>query len=168
MTNRASLQRKKQGFSARKFGTEDNRVLRGLEEYDGGEEKAGQDHQLEQTSSKYDKAEFHSPLVSNQTHVAQVQGWANPQAKATRGEGVAPVLHAWRVATCSRGAHIPRRFRPLCVNTLRVGGLWRRHGRWRDSGAVRQNLCPTGALSLRNTRVFSVPDLKGVETKPRP
>merc|ERR1711881_295090 len=52
MTNRASLQRKKQGFSARKFGTEDNRVLRGLEEYDGGEEKAGQDHQLEQTSSK--------------------------------------------------------------------------------------------------------------------
>merc|ERR1711881_829046 len=52
MTNRASLQRKKQGFSARKFGTEDNKVLRGLEEYDGGEEKAGQDHALEQTSSK--------------------------------------------------------------------------------------------------------------------
>ena len=61
--NRASLQRKKQGFSARKFGTEDNKVLRGLEEYDGGEEKAGQDHALEQTSSKYGLAEDFSLLV---------------------------------------------------------------------------------------------------------
>ena len=39
MSNRASVQRKNEMLSARKFATDDNKVLKGLEKHEGGEER---------------------------------------------------------------------------------------------------------------------------------
>ena len=46
MSNRTSVQRKNEMLSARKFATDDNKVLKGLEKYEGGEERflLAQDH----------------------------------------------------------------------------------------------------------------------------
>ena len=39
MSNRVSIQRKNEMLSARKFATDDNKVLKGLQKYQGGEER---------------------------------------------------------------------------------------------------------------------------------
>jgi hypothetical protein len=53
MSNRTSVQRKNEMLSARKFATDDNKVLKGLEKYEGGEERflLAQDD-LKRTGSK--------------------------------------------------------------------------------------------------------------------
>merc|ERR1712072_309193 len=55
LTNRESVARNNEMKGARKFGTEDNQVLKGLERYEGGDKAKAKDTKaddLEQTSSR--------------------------------------------------------------------------------------------------------------------
>ena len=52
MTRRESMARKKDKKDPRKFGTADNKVVKGIKRYEGGEEKATQDREAKDASLK--------------------------------------------------------------------------------------------------------------------